>query len=119
MSEEEEKIQSEFIDDRDDRSTVYGLPDQSRLKFNKSMIWVPLVIGLSVATGILTTRGIQRLTKGVSQKTSSTSSTSSTPRTMAKATSATSSSSSAPSSSTPSEASVNTKKLQYFSGIFK
>lgn len=48
-----------FTDDRDDGRTVYGLPDQDRIRFNKSMVWIPVVIGVSVAAGILTTKGIQ------------------------------------------------------------
>merc|ERR1719203_58878 len=60
---------NEFTDDRDDRRTVYGLPNQNKMQFNKSMIWVPIVIGVSVAAGVLTTRGIQRLVRGTSAKT--------------------------------------------------
>ena len=60
---------NEFIDDRDDRKTVYGLPDQNRMQFNKSMIWVPIVIGVSVAAGVLTTRGIQRIMRGSASRT--------------------------------------------------
>ena len=94
MSQEEPN--TEFKDDRDDSKTIYGLPDQSKLKLNKSMIWVPLVIGMSVAAGIITTKGIQRLTKGVPKYRPNRyrSPDTDTPQTMAKATSAGSSSTS-------------------------
>eukprot|EP01084_Bolivina_argentea_P025385 47187_1 len=67
----------EQSDDRDDQRKVYGLPDQNKMKFNQSMIWVPIAIGLSVAAGIITTRGMQRLTRGASIKPSTTPTTSS------------------------------------------
>ena len=54
-------------DDDDDRHRIYGLPNTDR-KFDKSFLWIPAVIGISVAAGILTTKGIQRLTRGVSIK---------------------------------------------------
>lgn len=100
----EEQPGTEYKDDRDDRRTVYGLPDQNKLKFNKSMIWVPLVIGLSVAAGVMTTRGIQRVTKGVPKSRPKPSP--DAPQTMAKATSAGSSSASATESAAST---VNTK----------
>eukprot|EP01083_Nonionella_stella_P060008 156947_1 len=55
---------NEFSDDRNDTKTIYGLPNQNKLRLNKSVIWIPIVIGMSVATGILTTRAIQRLSRG-------------------------------------------------------
>ena len=50
-------------DDREDKQTVYGL-QQDKVRFNKSMIWIPVVIGVSVAAGVLTTRAIQRIARG-------------------------------------------------------
>ena len=64
MSQEEERKEMGF-DDRDCK--VYGLHDPDRAHFNQSMIWVPAVIGLSVACGVLTTRGIQRLFNGTTR----------------------------------------------------
>ena len=81
-----EEPNNEFIDDRDDKKTIYGLPDQNKLRFNSSIVWIPVAIGLCVAAGVLTTRGIQRLTRGVSAK-PSTNVSSQRPQTMAKATS--------------------------------
>lgn len=58
-------------DDRD--SDFYGSKNVQNTKFNQSMIWIPVAIGISIAAGVLTTRGIQRLmTKGTQTVSSST-----------------------------------------------
>ena len=48
-----------MLDDRE--SPVYGLNDSGKFKLNAAMVWVPMAIGVSVAAGMLTTRGLQRI----------------------------------------------------------
>ena len=65
MSEQKENIEDRAYDDRDPK--IYGLENKDKLQFNQSMIWVPAVIGMSVAAGVLTTRGLQRIFAGTSK----------------------------------------------------
>eukprot|EP01084_Bolivina_argentea_P097407 175100_1 len=62
---EQKDINDTYSDDRDTK--MYGLQNTDRIRFNTSMVWVPIVVGISVATGVLTTRGLQRLFSGTSK----------------------------------------------------
>lgn len=48
--------------DREEKDNEFyrQVPAYQRYKYNQGMIWVPIVIGLSVAAGVMTTRAIQR-----------------------------------------------------------
>eukprot|EP01083_Nonionella_stella_P305460 1065686_1 len=59
MAQEAGNDESKYYDDRNEK--MYGLQNGNKIQFNTSMVWVPLVIGASVACGVLTTRGLQRL----------------------------------------------------------
>merc|ERR550525_542718 len=47
--------------DYDRERSLNGLPDSNKFKVNAAMIWVPIAIGVSVAAGVMTTRGLQRI----------------------------------------------------------
>ena len=64
-SEHKDNAEERIYDDREPK--IYGLENKDRLQINSAMVWVPAVIGMSVAAGVFTTRGLQRLFQGSSK----------------------------------------------------
>ena len=46
---------------------MYGLTNSNNIRFNAAMVLVPMAMGMSVAAGVLTSRGLQRMFAGSSR----------------------------------------------------